>query len=146
MPRPSIPPEDRPSPRFPIEEQPSTAFPIEAIFPGTHARRPDIAEAEAEVFLAHGSSPPGFSLADPDIVRWLTDPAREFIDFQIAPVPSEWAALIATQLGGYEWHDKRADGVAATLTADLAWRVPGLRPDLEIRILEEKEPWVCQRS
>ena len=124
------------------DNAPTPAFPLEAIFPGLHAERPDIASKEAEDFLAHGSGPRGFPLDDPDARRWLTDPAWSFIDFQIAPVPPEWTVRLANLAS---WEHSDADTVGAALTADLAARVPGMRADLTIRILEDKEVWVCRR-
>lgn len=125
--------------RKPHKPRPSCAFPLETFFPGIHAERPDIAAFEAEQFLAHGSGPRGFSLDDPDVRRWLTDPAHQFIDFQVSPLPPEWTALTNTLP---DWEHPAASTVADAILADLRVRVPGLRPDLTAYILEEKEVWI----
>jgi len=62
------------------------AFPIEAIFPGTHAERPDIAAAEAEAFLEHGYKPRGFDISKPDVKAALLT-RKPFVSFQINPLP-----------------------------------------------------------
>ena len=112
------------------------------MFPGTHQRRPDIAAFEAEQFLAYGAKPPGFRLDDPFILGLLTGDTGEFADFQIAPVPPEWTALTDTLP---DWRADGAADVADAILADLRVRVPALRPDLMVAIMEEKEVWICHR-
>lgn len=121
------------------EPLPPVAFPMETIFPGIHKLRPDIARAEAETFLASGGRPTGFPLDDPAIRGFLTDPALPFTAFQIAPVPPPWTALLAPLPF---WHHPDGDAVADTILADLRERVPGLRSDLRVAIMEGKEVWI----
>ncbi len=124
----------------PDPQLPPAPFPLEAIYPGTHEKYPAIAAAEAESFLAHGSGPTGFALTDPEIIRWLTGADPWPCDFQIAPVPPEWTALLAPLP---EWHHPMADAIAPRLREDLARRIPGLLPGVTLAILEHMEVWAC---
>ena len=118
---------------------PIPPFPIEAMFPGTHAARPDIAAFEAEQFLAYGAKPAGMALDDPFILDLLTNAGAEFIEFQVAPVPPEWTALTDALP---DWRADGAADVADAILVDLRRRVPALRPDLVVAIMEEKEIWI----
>jgi hypothetical protein len=116
----------------------SCPFPLEAMFPGIHKLRPDIAAAEAEQFLAHGSGPTGFPL-DADAVRDITAPG-EFTDFRVNPLPPEWQAIVDAVP---DWTHPQAEEAGRLLLADLRRRVPALRPDLIVELQEENEVWIC---
>ena len=65
------------------------AFPLEAIFPGIHQERPDIAAKEGEQFLAYGHKCEGFDLDDPDNrAQFLDCPPDQFDWFQVKPTPA----------------------------------------------------------
>jgi len=127
----------QPRPEPPL---PPCPFPMEVIWPGIHKLRPDIAAREAEQFLAYGAAPDGELLDDPTTQSWLTDPALKFTDFQVSPVPPEWTALTDTLP---DWRADGAADVADAILADLRVRVPNLRPDLVVAIMEDKEVWIC---
>ena len=103
------------------------AFPLEAIFPGIHARRPDIAAMEAELFLAYGHKCDGFDLDDPEVRAQFVDcPPEKFDWFQVKPTTELQARI--DQLPE-NWERRKARGPIAAadqIAADAAayYRLP----------------------
>jgi len=125
------------------KKTPDVAFPLETIFPGIHAERPDIAACEAETFLAYGASPKGFDSSDPDVRAWIDGPPEKFVDFHIAPVPEVFTLRLSALPD--DWDERpecnpAADALMDEMTAHL--RLPA---HLVVRILEDKEAWVCRK-
>jgi len=99
---------------------------------------------EAEQFLASGGRPiaRGFDPLDPEIRRTMIDrPAKEFIDFQVNPVPAELAVKI-----GYlpsDWQDRVFHHELAETICRTAEERFGLPPHLYVSLNERKELWIC---
>lgn len=117
------------------------AFPLEAIFPGLHAERPDIAEAEGLAYLAHGHKPIGFDLADPSMRASLLD-CNPFVDFAIRPVPDFVQKWIDELPGGDDWQNN-PDSFALAEQINVALEKHfDLLPRFYVSLNEIRVPWV----
>lgn len=122
--------------------KPFAGFPMEAIFPGIHKERPDIAAADAEAFLAYGHKvDDGSDPLDPAVRARLIDiPPAGFTPFHVDPVPPVLAARIAGLPDDWE---KRTEthpaALAITGDATALFRLP---PHLGCILLRSKELWV----
>jgi hypothetical protein len=118
---------------------PPNPFPMEAIFPGIHKERPDIAQADAEAFLAYGHKQDGFDLDDPCIRAQFLD-GPKFITFKVKPHPSIQKLIDGLPEDWEEREDRHAQALAITdaVNALYALRKRGLTA----MILEDKELWI----
>lgn len=117
----------------------SNPFPMEAIFPGIHAKRPDIAAQDAEAFLAYGHKQGGFDLDDPDIRAQFLD-GPKFITFKVKPRQS-----IQQLLNGLpeDWEDRPECHAQALAITDAVDKLYNLRKrGLAAMILEDNELWI----
>jgi len=117
----------------------SNPFPTEAIFPGIHKKRPDIAAADAEAFLAHGHKTGGFDLDDPDIRAQFLD-GPKFVTFKVKPRPAIQKLLDALPL---DWEEKPECHAQAFTISDMMDKLYELRRrGLTAMILEDNELWI----
>jgi hypothetical protein len=126
-------------PELPKEpENPPHHFPLETIFPGIHAERPDISEADAQAFLSSGHKVgKGFDPLDPEIRADLIDcPPKEFVEFKVEPIPAPIAAMLAELSTDAE---KQPGALAVTEYADGYLKLP---PHLRTILLPGKELWI----
>ncbi|MEA3209045.1 MAG: hypothetical protein QOE70_2102 [Chthoniobacter sp.] len=128
-----------------MKKQPPPAFPIEAIFPGIHAERPDIAAAEGEAFLEHGHKTPGFDLAgDPSVrVAMLNVPRDSFIDFEVRPIPSPLKErIVALPRNWQEDETTFAEVESLLCTAEQQLAIPA---HCYATLTEQKQLWIRRK-
>src|SRR5688572_27923999 len=118
------------------------AFPLETLFTGLHERRPDIAAAEAEVFLRDGHMPDGFDLSKPSVRRKLLG-RKPFVDFAIWPLPPAIAAELAKLPDG--WQQKPASYALAEAINTALEQHFTLPATLYVSVNEENVPWVREK-
>ena len=123
---------------------PEPIFPIEFLFPGTHAKRPDIAAREAEQFLAYGHKlDGGFDPHDPQVRGELIDvPPDEFGEFKIKPLTPDLQKRLDALPADWESHPAmHAIAYAITAAAAIHYALPAHL----CCILENKEIWVWRK-
>lgn len=98
--------------------------PIETIFPGLSAVRPDVAGADAEIFLHHGAKRTGFDLADGAVRRRLLG-ARPFVSFVLNPLPAELRARLEALPADWEARtDRHAEAIALAQAIERHYALP----------------------
>jgi len=112
---------------------------MEAIFPGIHKLRPDIAQADAEAFLAYGHKQDGFDLDDPAIRAEFLD-GPDFIRFKVKPPESIQAQLEALP---ENWEDREECHARALAITDSVDKLYDLRKrGLASLIVQNRELWI----
>lgn len=122
----------------------TSVFPTEAIFPGIHKLRPDIAARDAEAFLAYGHKlENAVDLDDAELRRGLLDcPLEHFQRFMVKPRPALQERLDALP---EDWEEREECHPAALAITDLLDKLYDLPARGLCSILLDRELWVIQK-
>src|SRR5260221_3978162 len=117
---------------------PSNPFPMEALFPGIHKQRRDIAAQDAEAFLAYGHKQAGFDLDDPNIRAEFLD-GPKFIRFKVKPRPPIQKLLDALPEDWDEREECQPQAIAITDAVDKLYDLHSR--GLASMIMQHRELW-----